>query len=62
MIAKAIIKRQKICPFEIFKNDRTQFEEKWDALKIFIVFGMLTDEKFYEKAKDFALLKNIDGK
>ena len=48
--------------FEIFKNDRAQFEEKWDALKIFIVFGMLTDEKFYEKAKDFALLKNIDGK
>ena len=47
---------------EIFKNDRAQFEEKWDALKIFIVFGMLTDEKFYEKAKDFALLKNVDGK
>ena len=37
---------------EIFRNERTQFEEKWDALKIFIVFGMLTDEKFYEKAKD----------
>ena len=47
---------------EIFKNDRAQFEEKWDALKIFIVFGMLTDEKFYEKAKDFALFKNVDGK
>ena len=47
---------------EIFKNDRAQFEEKWNALKIFIVFGMLTDEKFYEKAKDFALLKNVDGK
>lgn len=47
---------------EIFKSDRSQFEEKWDALKIFIVFGMLTDEKFYEKAKDFALLKNVDGK
>ena len=47
---------------EIFKNERAQFEEKWDALKIFIVFGMLTDEKFYEKAKDFALFKNVDGK
>lgn len=47
---------------EIFKNDRTQFEQKWDDLKIFIVFGMLTDEKFYDKAKDFALYKNIDGK
>lgn len=47
---------------EIFRQDRAQFEEKWDALKIFIVFGMLTDEKFYDKAKDFALLKNVDGK
>lgn len=47
---------------EIFKSDRKTFEEKWDALKIFIVYGMLTDEKFYEKAKDFALLKNVDGK
>ncbi len=47
---------------EIFKNDRTQFEEKWDALRIFIVYGMLTDEKFYDRAKDFALLKNVDGK
>ncbi|MBQ0007739.1 MAG: molecular chaperone HtpG [bacterium] len=47
---------------EIFKNDRTQFEQKWDDLRIFIVFGMLTDEKFYDKAKDFALYKNIDGK
>lgn len=47
---------------EIFRQDRPQFEEKWDALKIFIVFGMLTDEKFYDKAKEFALLKNVDGK
>ena len=47
---------------EIFKNDRAQFEEKWDALKIFIVFGMLTDEKFYDRAKDFALFKNLDNK
>ncbi|MDR0829982.1 MAG: molecular chaperone HtpG [Prevotellaceae bacterium] len=47
---------------EIFKNDRKQFEEKWDALKIFIIYGMLTDEKFYERATDFTLLKNSDGK
>ncbi len=47
---------------EIFKSDRAQFEEKWDALKIFIVFGMLTDEKFFDRAKDFALLKNVDNK
>ena len=47
---------------EIFKNDRAQFEEKWDALKIFIVFGMFTDEKFYDRAKDFALFKNVDNK
>lgn len=47
---------------EIFRNERAQFEEKWDALKIFIVFGMLTDEKFYDRAKDFALFKNVDGK
>ncbi|NDV77823.1 molecular chaperone HtpG [Dysgonomonas sp. 511] len=47
---------------EIFKNDRTQFEEKWDSLKIFIEYGMLTDEKFYERAQKFCLLKNTDGK
>lgn len=47
---------------EIFKNDRNQFEEKWDDLKIFIQYGMLSEEKFYEKAEKFALLKNIDGK
>ncbi|MDP4278754.1 MAG: molecular chaperone HtpG, partial [Bacteroidota bacterium] len=48
--------------FEIFKNDRTQFEEKWDDLKIFIEYGMLTEEKFSEKAKSFCLLKNVDNK
>jgi len=47
---------------DIFKNDRTQFEEKWDDLKIFIQYGMLSDEKFYEKAEKFAFLKNVDGK
>lgn len=47
---------------EIFKSDRPIFEEKWDNLKIFIQYGMLSDEKFYERAEKFALLKNVDGK
>ncbi len=46
---------------EIFKSDRPQFEEKWDNLKIFIQYGMLSDEKFYERAEKFALLKNVDS-
>jgi molecular chaperone HtpG len=46
---------------EIFKSDRKQFEEKWDDLKLFIEYGMITEEKFYEKAEKFALLKNTDG-
>ena len=47
---------------EIFKNERQQLEEKWDNLKLFIEFGMLTDEKFCERAMKFALLKNTDNK
>jgi len=47
---------------EIFKKDRKKFEEKWDDLKVFIEYGMLTDEKFYDRAKKFSLLKNVDGK
>lgn len=47
---------------EIFKKDRKEFEKKWDDLKLFIEFGMLTDEKFYERAEKFALLKNTDAK
>ena len=47
---------------ELYKNDREGFEKKWDDIKLFIQFGMLTDEKFYEKAVTFALLKNLDGK
>ena len=46
----------------IFKNDRKQYEEKWNDLKIFIDYGMLTQEDFYERAKDFALLTDTDGK
>ena len=47
---------------ELFKKERSQFEEKWDSLKLFIEYGMLSDEKFYDRAKGFALLKNIDDK
>lgn len=46
----------------IFKNDRKEFEEKWDDLKLFINYGMLTQEDFYDKAAKFALLKDTDSK
>ncbi len=47
---------------EIFKEQREQFEQKWDNIKLFIEYGMLSDEKFRERAMNFALLKNTDGK
>jgi molecular chaperone HtpG len=47
---------------DIFKNNREEFEKKWDNLKLFIEYGMITDEKFYEKASKFALLKNTEDK
>ena len=46
----------------IFKENRKEYEEKWDDLKIFINYGMLSQEDFYDRAKDFALLKDVDGK
>ena len=46
----------------IFSENRKEYEEKWDDLKIFINYGMLTQEDFYDRAKDFALLKDVDGK
>ena len=47
---------------EIFRNERQQLEEKWDNLKLFIEYGMLSDEKFCDRAIKFCLLKNTDGK
>jgi len=47
---------------DIFKSDRVQFEAKWNDLKIFIQYGILTEEKFWEKAEKFTLLKNVDSK
>lgn len=45
---------------ELYKNDRADFESKWDDIKMFIQFGMLTDDKFYDRAVGFALMKNVD--
>lgn len=47
---------------EMFKNNRSDFELKWDDIKVFIQYGMITDEKFYERAAKFYLLKNIENK
>jgi molecular chaperone HtpG len=47
---------------DIFKTDRQEFEKKWNDIKVFIEYGILTDEKFYEKAKNFCLFKNTDEK
>ena len=46
---------------ELFKKERTQFQETWDSLKLFIEYGMLTDDKFYDRAAKFSLLKNTEG-
>ncbi|MBR0078353.1 MAG: molecular chaperone HtpG [Bacteroidales bacterium] len=47
---------------EMFKNNREDFEKKWDDIKVFIEYGCVTDEKFFERAKKFILFKNIEGK
>jgi molecular chaperone HtpG len=47
---------------ELFKKDRPNFESKWDDIKVFIEYGMISEEKFYEKAEKFTLLKNTEGK
>jgi molecular chaperone HtpG len=46
---------------ELYKNDRKGFEEKWDSIGIFVKYGMITEDKFYDKAKDFCLVKNTDN-
>jgi molecular chaperone HtpG len=45
---------------ELFKKDRKDFEKKWNDISIFVKYGMISDEKFYDRAKDFSLLKNVD--
>lgn len=46
---------------DMFNKDRKEFEKKWDDISVFVRYGMISDEKFYEKAKEFALLKNVEG-
>jgi len=46
---------------DIFKNQREEFEKKWDDIKVFIEYGMISEEKFYERATKFCLLKNVEG-
>ncbi len=47
---------------ELFKNDRKSYEEKWESIGLFVKYGMITDDKFLEKAKDFVLFQEVDGK
>ncbi|MCU0397906.1 MAG: molecular chaperone HtpG [Cyclobacteriaceae bacterium] len=47
---------------ELYKKDRADFEKKWDDINIFVKYGIISDEKFYDRAKDFSLLKNSEGK
>ena len=61
-ISKYITKKVADRLAAIFKENRKDYEEKWDDLKIFIHYGMLSQDDFYDRAKDFALLKDIDGK
>ena len=47
---------------QLFKKDRPSFEKKWESLNLFVKYGIIADEKFYDKAKNFTLLENVDGK
>lgn len=47
---------------ELFRNDRTGFEEKWESVGVFVKYGIVSDDKFYDRAKEFILLKNVEGK
>lgn len=47
---------------EIFKNDRSEFEQKWESLGLFVKYGMMTDDKFLDKANKFLVMENVDGK
>ncbi len=47
---------------ELFKKDRADFESKWEDIRLFVQYGMISDEKFFDKARKFALFRNVDGK
>ncbi len=61
-ISTYIVKKAAEKLAELFKDDRKSFEDKWEDIGFFIKYGMLTDDKFYDKAKDFVLLNDIDDK
>ena len=46
---------------DLFKEDRKAFEEKWESIGLFVKYGVISDDKFYDRAKDFILLKNTEG-
>ncbi len=60
-ISKHISKKVSDKLVELFKSDRKAFEQKWDDIKVFIQYGMLSDDKFYDRTKDIVLFKNVDG-
>ena len=61
-ISNHITKKVADSLLDIFKKDRTEFENKWDDLRLFVQYGMLTEEKFFDRAKKFFLIKNTEGK
>jgi molecular chaperone HtpG len=61
-ISNHITKKVADSLMDIFKKDRTEFESKWDDLRMFVQYGMLTEEKFFDRAKKFFLIKNTEGK
>ena len=61
-ISNHITKKVADSLMDIFKKDRTEFENKWDDLRLFVQYGMLTEEKFFDRAKKFFLIKNTEGK
>lgn len=61
-ISNHITKKVADSLMDIFKKDREEFENKWDDLRLFVQYGMLTEEKFFDRAKKFFLIKNTDGK
>ena len=47
---------------ELFQQDRTSFEEKWESIGLFVKYGVISDDKFYDRSKDFMLIKNTENK
>ena len=62
MLFRSITKKVADKLEEMFKENREDFEKKWDDIKVFIEYGAISDEKFFERVKTFFLLKNVEGK